>query len=54
MYNPGAMPPSLLKAHTLNEKLVLSLYGLKPNATDEEILARLFQVYVELSDLTLI
>ena len=54
MYNPGAMPPNLLKAHSANEKLVLSIYGLKPNATDEEILARLFELYVELSNPMLI
>ena len=34
----------------MNEKLVLSVYGLKPNASDEEILARLFECYVELSE----
>jgi hypothetical protein len=50
MYNPGAMPPGLVNAHVKNEKLVLSAYGLKPNASDEEILARLFKCYVELSD----
>jgi hypothetical protein len=54
MYSPGAMPPSLLKAHNANEKLVLSIYGLKNNATDEEILAKLFQIYVELIGPTLI
>jgi len=54
LYNPGAMPPGLLKAHALNEKLVLSAYGLKSNATDEEVLAKLFQTYVELSGPTLI
>jgi hypothetical protein len=54
LYSPGAMPLSLLKAHDANEKLVLSIYGLKPNATDEEILARLFQIYVELLGPTLI
>jgi len=54
MYNPGAMPPGLLKAHLANERLVLSVYGLKPNATDEEILAKLFQVYSELLNPTLI
>ena len=50
IYNPGAMPPGLVKAHAMNEKLVLSVYGLKPNASDEEILARLFECYVELSE----
>ena len=54
MYNPGAIPASLLRAHAINEKLVLSVYGLKPNVTDEEILARLFEIYVELSNPTLI
>jgi hypothetical protein len=48
LYNPGAMPENLLKAHSTNERLVLSIFGLKSNATDEEILAKLFQVYVEL------
>jgi hypothetical protein len=54
IYNPGAIPPSLLKAHAINEKLVLSVYDLKPNATDEEILARLFEVYVDLSNPTIV
>jgi hypothetical protein len=54
MYNPGSMPVNLSKVHTSNEKIVLSLFGLKPNATDEQILARLFEVYQELSNPTLV
>jgi hypothetical protein len=39
------MPPSLRKAHNLNDKNVLSLFGLSKNATDFEIISRLFELY---------
>lgn len=37
----------LLDAHQANDKAVLALYGFKPDATEEEIVARLMQMYAE-------
>ena len=45
LYDPLAMPPNLVKAHRELDKVVLGLYGLKPSATDADILAVLFERY---------
>ena len=37
----------LLEAHKANDKAVLALYGFKPDATEEEIVAKLMQMYAE-------
>ena len=37
----------LLDAHQNNDKAVLDLYGFKPDATEEEIVAKLMQMYAE-------
>lgn len=34
LYKPSLMPPELRKAHELNDKAVLKIYGLKPSATN--------------------
>lgn len=47
LYDPLTMPPELLKAHKANDKAVLALYGFKPDATEEEIVAKLMQLYAE-------
>jgi type I restriction-modification system DNA methylase subunit len=47
LYDPLTMPPELLKAHKANDKAVLALYGFKPDATEEEIVAKLMQMYAE-------
>ncbi|MBO5565880.1 MAG: methylase [Succinivibrio sp.] len=47
LYDPLTMPPELLKAHKANDKAVLALYGFKPDATEEEIVSRLMQMYAE-------
>lgn len=47
LYDPLVMPPELLKAHKANDKAVLALYGFKPDATEEEIVAKLMQMYAE-------
>lgn len=47
LYDPLTMPPELLKAHKVNDKAVLALYGFKPDATEEEIVAKLMQMYAE-------
>lgn len=49
LYDPLAMPPNLVKAHRDVDKVVLSLYGLKPSATDADILAVLFERYETLT-----
>lgn len=45
LYDPLTMPPELLKAHKANDKAVMALYGFKPDATEEEIVAKLMQMY---------
>lgn len=47
LYDPLTMPPELIKAHKANDKAVLALYGFKPDATEEEIVAKLMQMYAE-------
>ena len=43
------MPPELRKVHQDLDKAVLSAFGLKPSATDEDILSELFRRYEELT-----
>ena len=47
LYDPLTMPPELLKAHKANDKAVLALYGFEADATEEEIVAKLMQMYAE-------
>jgi hypothetical protein len=47
LYGAGSMPTALRKAHQELDKTVLSVFGLTPSASDDEILARLFKMYVE-------
>jgi hypothetical protein len=49
LYDPASMPSVLRKAHKELDKYVLSLFGLKSTATDEEILSELFKRYAELT-----
>lgn len=49
LYDPLTMPIDLRKAHYANDKAVLKAYGLKPNATEEEIVQHLFKMYEELT-----
>ena len=49
LYNPLGMPPDLLKAHEQLDRVVLVGYGLKPSATDAEVLSALFTRYEELT-----
>jgi hypothetical protein len=50
LYDPLLMPIELVKAQESLDKYILQIYGLKQNATDEEILAELFRRYQELTD----
>lgn len=45
LYDSLIMPRDLQKAHKELDKAVLKLYGLKAKATEEEILAKLFDMY---------
>lgn len=49
LYDPLTMPIELRKAHEANDKAVLKAYGLKPNATEEEIVQHLFKMYEQLT-----
>jgi hypothetical protein len=49
LYGPLSMPADLTKAHQDLDKAVLTAYGLKPNATDAEVLAELFSRYEKLT-----
>ena len=49
LYDPLTMPADLLKAHKANDKAVLQAYGLKPDATESEIVAHLFKMYEKLT-----
>lgn len=49
LYSPEPSMPNLIKAHEANDKAVLKAYGLKPNATEEEIVQHLFKMYEELT-----
>lgn len=48
LYDPLTMPVELRKAHEANDKAVLKTYGLKPSATEAEIVQHLFKMYEEL------
>ena len=49
LYDPLTMPIELRKAHKTNDKAVLKAYGLKPDATEQEIVQHLFEMYEELT-----
>ncbi|MFR0532281.1 type IIL restriction-modification enzyme MmeI, partial [Limosilactobacillus reuteri subsp. suis] len=49
LYDPLTMPIDLRKAHEANDKAVLKAYGLKSNATEDEIVQHLFKMYEELT-----
>lgn len=53
LYGPNSMPLNLLKAHEENDKLVLTLFGLKSNSSDAEILSSLFEKYNYMTNGTL-
>lgn len=48
LYDPLTMPVELRKAHKANDKAVLRAYGLKPSATETEIVQHLFNMYESL------
>jgi hypothetical protein len=48
LYGPLSMPADLTRAHQDLDKVVLNAYGLKPVATDAEVLSELFSRYEQL------
>jgi len=49
LYGSTSMPIDLLKAHQANDKAVFKLFGLRSDASDEAILAKLFEAYDEMT-----
>jgi hypothetical protein len=49
LYDPLAMPRDLIDAHQKLDREVLTAYGLKPTATESEIMANLFTRYSTLT-----
>lgn len=49
LYDSITMPPDLRKAHQANDRAVLKAYGLKPSATETEIVQHLFNMYEQLT-----
>lgn len=49
LYDPDKMPHELLDAHKENDAIVLELMGINAGATEEVILARLFELYKNLT-----
>ena len=49
LYDEMTMPPELRKAHHANDAAVLEAYGFPKDATESDIVARLFKMYQELT-----
>jgi len=49
LYDELTMPPELRKAHRANDAAVLEAYGFPKDASESEIVARLFKMYQELT-----
>ncbi|MDO5320546.1 MAG: hypothetical protein Q4G65_18115 [bacterium] len=49
LYDDTFMPPELRKAHQANDAAVLAAYGFSPKATENEIVAKLFEMYAQLT-----
>ena len=49
LYDEVAMPPELRKAHRANDAAVLEAYGFPKDATESDIVARLFKMYQDLT-----
>ena len=50
LYDPDLMPSDLCNAHKNLDKAILGLYNLKHNASENNILNKLFSMYKELTD----
>lgn len=49
LYDPITMPPELLKAHRENDHAVMAAYGFPATLTESDIVARLFDLYSQLT-----
>ena len=49
LYDTVTMPPELRKAHRQNDMTVASAYGFAPETSEEDIVARLFIMYAEMT-----
>lgn len=49
LYDDVTMPPELRKAHRANDAAVLEAYGFPKDASESEIVARLFKMYQALT-----
>jgi hypothetical protein len=50
LYNKLSMPADLRRAHDLNDKLVLSAYGLPRDSTDSQVLSKLFNLFETINE----
>ena len=50
LYGAVSMPTELMKAHQANDKNVLKIYGLKPDSSDDDVLANLFSLFKSMSE----
>ena len=50
LYNDMFMPPELRKAHRLNDSAVCEAYGWPSDISEDEITARLFRLYHQLTE----
>ena len=48
LYDSLTMPLDLRKVHEQNDQFILKLYGLNKNATESEIISKLFEMYESL------
>ena len=49
LYDETLMPPELRKAHRANDAAVLEAYGFPKDASESDIVARLFKMYQDLT-----
>ena len=49
LYDPVTMPIELLKAHRENDHAVMAAYGFPATLTESDIVARLFDLYSQLT-----
>ncbi|MDT3662789.1 MAG: DNA methyltransferase [Anaerobiospirillum sp.] len=49
LYDPIMMPPALRQAHKANDCLVMSAYGFALNLNEDQIFAKLYKIYQQLS-----
>ncbi|MBQ1909150.1 MAG: methylase [Bacteroidaceae bacterium] len=48
LYNETLMPPELRRAHRANDEAVMAAYGWAKDLPEQEVVARLFQMYESL------